>query len=72
MFPNYVKEMERVWSILTRYERFLGNLLDYCLGLYVMGLSLRDLQEALYGLLGNVLSVSAVNRITLKAEKQMN
>jgi transposase-like protein len=63
---------EREWSILTRYERFLGNLLDYCLGLYVMGLSLRDLQEALYGLLGNVLSVSAVNRITLKAEKQMN
>ncbi|MFN9174813.1 MAG: hypothetical protein ACK58N_09965 [Synechocystis sp.] len=47
-------------------------MLDYCLGLYVMGLSLRDLQEALYGLLGNVLSVSAVNRITLKAEKQMN
>ena len=34
-----------------------------------MGLSLRDLQEALYHLLGSVLSVSAINRVTLKKLK---
>jgi putative transposase len=63
---------ERTWSILERYERALGSLLDFCLGLYVMGLSLRDLQEALYGILGNVLSVSAINRITLQAQQHMD
>ena len=39
--------------------------------LYVMGLSLRDLQEALYWILGKVLSVSAVNQITLNVQKQL-
>jgi transposase-like protein len=39
--------------------------------LYVMGLSLRDLQEALYSILGKVLSVSAVNQITLNVQKQL-
>ena len=39
--------------------------------LYVMGLSLRDLQEALYFILGKVLSVSAVNQITLKVQQQL-
>ena len=52
---------EREWQILERYQRSLGNLLDWMCCLYVMGLSLRDLQEALYFLLGRVLSVSAVN-----------
>jgi transposase-like protein len=37
-----------------------------------MGLSLRDLQEALYPLLGAVLSVNAINRITETAQQQMN
>jgi transposase-like protein len=36
-----------------------------------MGLSLRDLQEALYFILGKVLSVSAVNQITLKVQNQL-
>jgi len=61
----------REWQILERYQRALGSLLEFCLGLYVMGLSLRDLQEALYEILGAVLSVNAINRITLKAQKQM-
>ena len=39
--------------------------------LYVIGLSLRDLQEALYLILGKVLSVSAVNQITLNVQKQI-
>ena len=41
------------------------------LSLYVLGLSLRDLQEALYHLLGSVLSLSAVNRVTQLAQRQM-
>ncbi len=57
----------REWQILQRYQRGLNSLLDFSLCLYVMGLSLRDLQEALYPLLGSVLSVSAINRITLQA-----
>jgi transposase-like protein len=36
-----------------------------------MGLSLRDLQEALYFLLGDVVSRSAVNRITLRMQEEM-
>ncbi len=39
---------EREWQILERYQRSLGNLMDWLCGLYVMGLSLRDLQEGLY------------------------
>jgi len=57
------RNREREWQILQRYERSLGNLLDWMCCLYVMGLSLRDLQEALYFILGKVLSVSAVNGI---------
>jgi transposase-like protein len=62
---------EREWQILERYQRSLGNLLDWMCVLYVMGLSLRDLQEALYLILGKVLSVSAVNQITLNVQKQI-
>ena len=36
-----------------------------------MGLSLRDLQEALYFLVGHVLSRSAVNQVTLQVQKQL-
>jgi putative transposase len=63
---------QREWQILERYQRGLGSLLNFCLNLYVMGLSLRDLQEALYPLLGAVLSVNAINRITEVAHQQMN
>jgi putative transposase len=63
---------QRDWQILGRYQRGLGSLLNFCLCLYVLGLSLRDLQEALYPLLGAVLSVNAINRITEVAQQQMN
>ncbi len=65
------RNREREWQILQRYERSLGNLLDWMCCLYVMGLSSRDLQEALYFILGKVLSVSAVNQITLKVQNQL-
>jgi Transposase, Mutator family len=50
---------QRDWQILQRYQRGLEHLSNICLCLYVMGLSLRDLQEALYPFLGTVLSVNA-------------
>jgi len=63
---------DREWQILQRYQRGLNSLLNFALCLYVMGLSLRDLQEALYPLLGSVLSVSAINRVTLQAQERMD
>ena len=62
---------EREWQMLTRYQRSLTGLLDYAGYLYVMGLSLRDLQEALYLLMGKVLSRSAINQVTLRVEERM-
>lgn len=61
----------RRWRILKRYQRATTGLLDWAAYLYVMGLSLRDLQEALYFLLGDVVSRSAVNRITLRLQEKM-
>jgi putative transposase len=66
------RNAEREWQILERYQRSLGNLMDWLCCLYVMGLSLRDLQEALYLLLGRVLSVSAVNQITLQVQRKID
>lgn len=63
---------ERNWQILTRYQRCLQYLLDSLLYLYTLGLSLRDLQEALAVLFGPVLSVNAINQVTIKMQDQMN
>ncbi len=65
------RNLEREWQVWERYQRSLGNLLDWMCCLYVMGLSLRDLQETLYFLVGRVLSVSAVNQITLHVQRQL-
>uniref|UniRef100_UPI0025E44DFA transposase n=1 Tax=Microcoleus sp. CAWBG58 TaxID=2841651 RepID=UPI0025E44DFA len=62
---------EREWQILERYQRNQGTMMDWLCCLYVMGLSLRDLQFALYFLLGRVLSVSAVNQITLQVQQKL-
>jgi len=62
---------ERSWRILERYQRSLRGLLDFAGYLYIMGLSLRDLQEALYFLLGSVISRTAVNQVTLKVQERM-
>lgn len=63
---------ERSWQILERYHRGIGSLMNFTLSLYVMGLSLRDLQEALYHLLGSVLCVGAINRVTIEAQNHMD
>ncbi len=62
---------ERTWGVLTRYQSAQQIVLDKALYLYVMGLSLRDLQEALYLFLNHVLSRTAINRVTLAAQGQM-
>ncbi len=62
---------EREWRILDRYQRSLKGLMEFASYLYIMGLSLRDLQEALYFLLGTVLSRTAVNQVTLKVQTDM-
>jgi hypothetical protein len=62
---------ERDWQILRRYQFSMPLLLDQALYLYTLGLSIRDLQEALYILFGRVLSRQAVNRVTLAAQSPM-
>ena len=62
---------KREWKILSRYSRCLTGLLDFAGYLYVMGLSLRDLQEVLYLLMGTVLSTSAINQVTLRVAERM-
>jgi transposase-like protein len=55
---------DRAWQVLTRYQRCLQYVLDALLYIYLLGLSLPDLQEALYVLYGSLLSVSAINQVT--------
>lgn len=62
---------EREWGVLTRYQSTQQIVLDKALYLYVLGLSLRDLQEGLYLFLNHVLSRTAINRVTLAAQGQM-
>jgi putative transposase len=62
---------ERSWHVLRRYHLAMPLLLDQALYLYTLGLSIRDLQEALYVLFGHVLSREAVNRVTIAASSPM-
>lgn len=63
---------ERDWKILKRYQSCLQYVLDELLYIYVLGLSLRDLQEGLYVLFGSLLSVGAINQITSQVQTKMN
>jgi transposase-like protein len=62
---------DREWQVLSRYQRCLSYVLNGLMYLYVMGLSLRDLQEALYVQFGSLLSVSAINQITLHIQQEI-
>ncbi len=62
----------RQWQVLVRYQSALQTVMDKASYLYALGLSLRDLQEALYLFLGRVLSRTAINRVTLAMQSQMN
>jgi transposase-like protein len=61
----------RVWQVLTRYQLSMPLVLDQALYFYTLGLSIRDLQEALYVLFGHVLSREAINRVTRAAQSPM-
>jgi transposase-like protein len=61
----------RPWQILRRYQLAMQPVLDLALYLYTLGLSIRDLQEALYLTFGHVLSREAVNRVTIAAQSPM-
>ena len=62
---------DRPWQVLRRYQLTMPLVLDQALYLYTLGLSLRDLQEAVYVLYGHVLSREAVNRVTIAAQSPM-
>jgi transposase-like protein len=62
---------ERPWQILTRHQIAMPDVLDQALYLYTLGLSIRDLQEAVYVVFGQVLSRDALNRVTLAAQSPM-
>ena len=62
---------EREWKILTRYQSCLQYVLDELLYIYVLGLSLRDLQEVLGVLFGSLLSVGAINQVTDQVQGEM-
>jgi transposase-like protein len=62
---------DRAWQILTRYQLAMPLLLDQALYLYTLGLSIRDLQEALYVFFGHLLSRQAINRVTIAAQSRM-
>jgi putative transposase len=62
----------RDWHILRRYQQTMPQLLDRMCYLYTLGLSLRDLQEGMYLILGTVLSRQAVGRVTLAAQTPMD
>ena len=62
---------ERKWQILERYQRGVNGFIDMVGYLYTMGLSIRDMQEALYLLMGEVLSPTAINNATLRVQERM-
>lgn len=61
----------RTWNILVRYRQATQALLDKALYMYLLGLSIRDLQEALYLFTGDILSRGAINRITTDVQQTM-
>ncbi|MDJ0707644.1 MAG: transposase, partial [Leptolyngbyaceae cyanobacterium MO_188.B28] len=65
------RNRERDWQILERYQRGVQGFLDWVCCLYVLGLSIRDLQVLLYWQLGRVLSPNAINQVTLRMHDQM-
>jgi putative transposase len=66
------RNKERCWQILERYQRGVQGFLDWVCYLYVLGLSLRDLQVLLYWQLGQVISRNAVNQVSLRVQERMH
>ena len=62
---------KRTWQLLERYQRGVCGFIDRVAYLYTMGLSLRDMQEALYLTMGEMFSPTAINRATLRMQSRM-
>ncbi len=62
---------DRSWNILTRHQRSLASLFVLTSQMYFLGLSLPDIQIMMCLLLGEALSLNAINRVSLKAQEQM-
>ncbi|MBK8432922.1 MAG: transposase [Chloroflexi bacterium] len=62
---------ERSWQILTRHQRSLSWLVNIACSMFLSGLSIRDLQEVLYEIMGTVLSRQAINTMTLQIEAHL-
>ena len=60
------------WETISRYERCWGPFLDQHVMQYCLGLSLRDLQESIHMTLGEVVSLSACNRIVMAVGEQVD
>jgi transposase-like protein len=63
--------MERKWNVLNRYKCLMPSLISKLMYMYVLGLSIRDLQESLYILNGKMLDKNAINRITLELQAKI-
>jgi putative transposase len=59
------------WQSITRYERCWGPFLDQQVMNYCLGHSLRDLQETMALTLGEVLSLSACQRLVSRVADQL-
>lgn len=51
------------WESVEKYQRVWKDMMDRYIMDYCLGMSLRDLQESFYPILGQILSLSAVNGI---------
>jgi putative transposase len=62
----------REWNVLSRYKCLMPVLLSKLMYLYVLGLSIRDLQESLYILNGKMLDKNTINGITLELQAKLS
>lgn len=63
---------DREWQVLKKHSGLMPLLVSKLIFLYVLGLSLRDLQESLYVLMNKMLSKRAINRVTLELQSQLS
>ena len=63
---------ERDWQVLKRYNSLMPLLIGKLMYVYVLGLSLRDLQEFLYILMDKMLDKNTINTITLELQTKVS
>jgi len=63
---------KREWKILSRHKKMMPMLIGKLMYLYVLGLSIRDLQESLYVLNGKMLDKNTINGITIELQHRLS